>query len=248
MKYSRITTILFFPAMLLLLVPGVFFLLPAHIEATEISTSTLSEDVYPNTDQPVDDITTHGQADYLNDIEKEVVLHLNMARTDPGRYAAKFIKPRIRYFAGKRYREPWQSASFVGYRTHEGKKAVHECIAVMESTLPIKRLLPSKGLSLAAKDHARFQSRTGRIGHRGPDGSKPGTRLRQHYNWRITGENISYGLNTAREIVACLLVDDGVHSRGHRSIILDPQFSIVGVAIERHPLHRYVCVINFAGN
>ena len=188
-----------------------------------------------------------GRANYLDALEKEVILHLNMARTDPGKYAKKYIAPRKCFFDGNIYHDPRNPQFENGYRTHEGLKAVRECVNVMKKASPVEALLPSERISIAAQAHARYQSRTGSIGHVGPDGSKPGTRLRQFGSWRITGENLSYGFNTASEIVACLLVDDGVRNRKHRSIILDPQFSIVGVAIEPHPVYQYVCVINFAG-
>ncbi len=196
---------------------------------------------------PVEALSATGQADYLSAVEKEVVLHLNMARTDPGKYAREYISPRRHYFAGKVYHDPRSPHFEHGYWTREGQRAVRECVKVMKNAKPAKALRPSESISIAAQAHARYQSRTGRVGHRGPNGSKPGTRLRQFGRWRITGENISYGFNTASEIVACLLVDDGVRNRGHRSIILDPQFSIVGVAIEPHPVYKYVCVINFVG-
>lgn len=188
-----------------------------------------------------------GRANYLDALEKEVILHLNMARTDPEKYAKKYIAPRKRFFEGNIYHDPRNPQFENGYWTQEGLKAVRECVNVMKKVTPAGALLPSERISIAAQAHARHQSRTGSIGHVGPDGSKPGTRLRQFGSWRITGENISYGFNTASEIVACLLVDDGVRNRKHRSIILDPQFSIVGVAIEPHPIYQYVCVINFAG-
>ena len=188
-----------------------------------------------------------GEVNYLDTLEKEVILHLNMARTDPEKYARQYISPRKRYFAGKVYHDPRNPQFENGYWTREGLAAVRECVNVMKRASPAGALLPSERISIAAQSHASYMSHTGRTGHRGPDGSKPGTRLRQFGSWRITGENISYGFNTPSEIVASLLVDDGVLNRKHRSIILDPQFSIVGVAIEPHPVYKYVCVINFAG-
>ena len=186
-------------------------------------------------------------ADYMNALEKEIVLHLNMARTDPVGYARKYIEPRLRYFKGNVYHDPSNPHFERGQQTHEGKRAVRECISGMQSARPAKALYPSKEIFFAAQAHARHLSRTGKTGHNGPDGSKPATRLRRFGRWKITGENISYGLNAGPEIVISLLVDDGVRNRGHRDIILDPGFSIVGVAIERHPVHRYVCVIDFVG-
>lgn len=187
------------------------------------------------------------QAEYLNTVEKEIILHLNMARTDPEQYAKKYIAPRTRYFAGNIYHDPENPYYKKGYRTREGILAVQECVNVMQNAQPASVLYPSKNVSYVAQTHALYLSSTGRIGHRGPDGSKPGTRIRRYGRWKITAENIAYGFKSASEIVASLLVDDGVRNRKHRSIILDPQFSTVGVAIKPHPIHRYVCVINFAG-
>ncbi|WP_167375021.1 CAP domain-containing protein [Prosthecochloris sp. GSB1] len=181
-------------------------------------------------------------ANYLDSVEKEVLLHLNMARTDPGKYAKEYIAPRIRHFDGRLYRDPSGA-----YLTREGLPAVRECVSAMQRARPAGALTPSETVTIAAEEHARDQSRTGMTGHRRADGSKPGASLRKFGRWRITGENIAYGLNSGREIVANLLVDDGVRDRGHRKNILDPQFSIVGLAIEPHPVHRYVCVIDFVG-
>jgi len=192
--------------------------------------------------RPVEAMHAAARADYLDSMEKEVVRHLNMARSDPGKYAREYIAPKIRYFEGRLYRAPSGA-----YRTREGLRAVRECVSVMQGARPAGALTPSETVTIAAEEHARDQSRTGRTGHRRADGSKPGARLRKFGRWRITGENIAYGLNSGSEIVANLLVDDGVRDRGHRKNILDPQFSIVGVAIEPHPFHRYVCVIDFVG-
>lgn len=222
----------------MLLFCGAYSLLPANNRANASSKRLCWQ---------IESLSVVEQVDYLNAVEKEVILHLNMARTDPGKYAREFIAPRARYFSGKVYHDPRNPHFKRGYMTREGLKAVRECVSVMQSARPLQTLHPSERISIAAQAHARYLSRTGRTGHRGLDGSIPGTRLRYYGKWGITGENISYGLNTASEIVVSLLVDDGIRNRGHRSIILDPQFSIVGVAIERHPVYKYVCVINFAG-
>jgi uncharacterized protein YkwD len=61
-----------------------------------------------------------------------------------------------------------------------------------------------------------------------------------------SGENINFGAETGREIVIGLLVDDGVPSRGHRANIMDPAYSVVGVAIGPHKTIRTMCTMDFA--
>jgi uncharacterized protein YkwD len=62
------------------------------------------------------------------------------------------------------------------------------------------------------------------------------------------GENINYGNDDARRIVASLLIDDGVPSRGHRRNLLNGTFKFVGVSIGPHPVYGHMCVIDFAGS
>jgi hypothetical protein len=49
-------------------------------------------------------------------------------------------------------------------------------------------------------------------------------------------------------IVASMLIDDGVPSRGHRQNLLDARFKVIGVAIGPHPSYGHMCVIDLAGS
>ncbi|MCK4516888.1 MAG: CAP domain-containing protein, partial [Spirochaetaceae bacterium] len=125
--------------------------------------------------------------------------------------------------------------------------AVQECVSDMEDTEVMNPLFPSEGISLAALDHVQDLSLTGDTGHIGSDRSEFSTRIERYGQWLISiGEVISYGPTTGREIVVGLLIDDGVPDRGHRTSILNPDFSLVGIAIEEHPAYGNVCVIEFA--
>jgi uncharacterized protein YkwD len=207
-----------------------------------------TEEHWPISGWRIKDLSTAVEVNYLSSLEKEVILHLNMARTNPPKYAKDFIAPRTRYYKGKLYREPWESSDFAGYVRQEGVEAVRECVRAMEETSPISLLRPSKGLTLAAGDHAVDQSRTGNTGHFGSDKSTPSSRMDRYGEWQIIlGENVSYGPFSGREIVVGLLVDDGIPDIGHRANILNSRFRVVGVSIKKHPVYRYVCVIDFAG-
>lgn len=207
--------------------------------------ATLTAGPAPLSGMPLDDISTASDAEYLNELEKDVILHLNMARTDPAGYAEDFIEPRLRYFSGTDYNEPEGPIQ----RTVEGELAVAECVSDMKGTEPMGVLLPSHAISLAAADHAADHSETGNRGHTGSDGSTFDTRIERYADWRGTiGEVIAFGPRNGREIVAILLIDDGVADRGHRINLLNPDFRYVGVAIEEHPEYGYVCVIDFAAD
>lgn len=206
-----------------------------------------NELVWPVVGWPVEELDTARDVDYLTEVEKDVVLHLNMARANPARYAQEFIRPRLAYFRGTLYREPDEPDNFAGYRTREGVAAVEEAVAVMNEKEALLPLTPAQGLSAAAQDHAADQARSGATGHQGSDGSSPAQRVARYPGGaRGVGENIAYGYRNGREIVVQLLVDDGVPSRGHRVNILRPEFRYVGIGVDDHPVYRASCVMNFA--
>ena len=61
----------------------------------------------------------------------------------------------------------------------------------------------------------------GIVGHTGSDGSDPFTRMKRVGAFNMGGgENCSYGMQTGKDVVLQLLIDDGVESRGHRKNIM----------------------------
>ncbi len=180
---------------------------------------------------------------FLTQPEKEVYVELNRARTDPKQYAEN-LKELRKFYRGSMLELPGETRIM----TREGVAAVDEAIDFLERARPIGPLKVSKGMSLAARDQVKDQAATGEIGHDGSDGSSPGKRLNRYGSWAGSyGENISYGQNTARQIVMQLLIDDGVEGRGHRKNIFTPHFNIAGVACGKHARYRFMCVIDFAG-
>ena len=63
----------------------------------------------------------------------------------------------------------------------------------MNNQKSLSVLLPSKGLTLAAKDHANTQSLTDKTGHTGTDGSDLFKRMKKYGSYSTAGKNISYG-------------------------------------------------------
>ena len=199
--------------------------------------------------EPVDEavwdlsaLDTARDAEYMDEIEKDIILEMNMARSNPKKYAEMYIEPRIKKFKGKLYGGILQ--------TNEGADVVSECVKFMGSQKSLPVLVPSRGLTQAAKDHADTQSLAGQTGHTGTDGSDPFTRMKRYGSYTgASGENISYGSKTAREIVVTLLIDDGVKSRGHRKNIMSKDYTAAGVGFAgQHKLYGCECVLDFAAN
>lgn len=181
--------------------------------------------------------------DYLAAREKNVVLELNKVRTNPKKYADLYLVPTLRYYQGKELRYPGR----IIILTNEGRSAVDECIRILSSMRPLKPLLPSMPLYLAAKDHAQDTGPKGIVGHTGSDGSSLLVRIKRHdKELRTIAETINYGNDEAREIVKSLIIDDGVLGRGHRKIILTPGYDCVGLSIGSHKSYGHVCVIDYA--
>jgi uncharacterized protein YkwD len=203
---------------------------------------------WPTAGWPVKKLAPADDLSYLSVLEKNIILHLNMARTDPSRYSQEFIAPRSAFYNNKMYLEPGGPENFIGLKTQEGVNAADEAAKVMNSTKALGSLKAHKKLTLAAQDHAADQSKYGGIGHVSHDGSTLQNRVERHGKWQHTiGENIIYGPNSGRDVVVGLLIDDGVKSRGHRTNILQSNYKVVGVACAKHPSYGKVCVMDFAG-
>lgn len=172
-------------------------------------------------------------ANFLSKREQQIVEELNRARKDPGSYV-RFLRESLKYYKGKELKRPGE----ITIQTQEGKRAVEEAIRFLEKTHPVGALRISRGMSQAAKDLVEAQGNAGALGHISPDKSNPGERVNRYGQWEKTvGENIAYGPTGAKDIVASLIVDDGVPDRGHRKKIFNPAFHVVGVA----------CAIRYTG-
>jgi uncharacterized protein YkwD len=177
-----------------------------------------------------------------SELARDLITETNAARRDPSAYS-RHLQEMLPQFEGKLLRRPGRAV----LRTEEGSGAVREAIRALRSTRPMGALRWSKGMTAAARDHVRDQGPTGRMEHRGTDGSTPATRVSRYGRWHVSvAENIAYGSNPAREVVLQLIVDDGVGNRGHRKNLLDPEFGVAGAACGPHARYQQICVIDYA--
>lgn len=179
-------------------------------------------------------------------LERGVVEALNRARTNPARFASE-LEARIPSYRGYIYRKPGEE---VGVRTVEGADAVREAVRALRATRPVPPVRLSAGMSAGAADHVRDQGPRGGLGHDGRDRSTPASRISRYGRWfGLVSENIQYGrASTGQDVIADLLIDDGVADRGHRRNALDPNVHVVGVSCGRHATYEQMCVIVHAGD
>ena len=167
-------------------------------------------------------VNTASTAEYLSPLEKDVLLEINKARTNPRAYAALYLLPSV--------------------KDGNASEAMKECIIEMKDMKALKALQPGKGLTLAAQEWVRLQGPSEYIGH----DMNLRLRLAKYCYFGYYSENISYGYDDARTIVIRLLEDDKVPSRGHRKIILSRAYTHVGIGCGTHKRYRYMCVQDFA--
>jgi uncharacterized protein YkwD len=179
-------------------------------------------------------------------LERSIVQELNRARTDPSRFAAE-LEALLPHYRGYIYRRPGADA---GVRTVEGADALREAVRVLRGTRAVPPVRLSPGMSAGAADHVRDQGPRGGLGHTGRDRSSPSSRISRYGRWfGLVSENIQYGRAQAgHDVIADLLIDDGVPDRGHRRNALDPNVRVVGVACGRHATYDQMCVIVHAAD
>jgi len=173
-------------------------------------------------------------------LSREVLAEMNRLRVDPRGYIA-VLETYRRQFDGDIVIRPGQ----ISIQTREGVAAVDEAIQFLRLQAPVGALRSDGLLDLTARDHVLDQGPTGYVGHYGSDGWDFATRAVRRGGDPYGGENISYGYDTAREVIIQLLVDDNVADRGHRVNLFRPGYVRAGVACGRHALYYFMCVINY---
>jgi uncharacterized protein YkwD len=189
-------------------------------------------------------LDTARNVDYLTTKEKDFIYETNKLRSNPLKYAEAYIRTRLNRFAGKVF----ITGTNVNILTKEGVDAYKEAFNVLINTKPLPLQYPSRGISLAARDHAEDMIKNDFMEHEGSNGSDPATRVSAYGIWgKSIGENISLGDSEGREILIDLVVDDGVSDRGHRKNILSSDFKYLGISSLEKKDSKTITVIDYAG-
>lgn len=177
-------------------------------------------------------------------LERGVLDEVNRLRSDPQDYAAGLERD-LQYYHGNLFRRPGDESAL---ETREGTAAVREAIRVLRQTKSMGTLRPSSGMTLGARDHVKDQASRGLMNHKGTDGSMAWDRVSRYGDWKTKiSENMTFGPSTAHDVVAALVIDDGITDRGHRKNILDPDVKVVGISCGPHKALRVMCDMVEAG-
>ena len=170
--------------------------------------------------------------------ERAVLAEVNRARTAPRSYADTVRALYAGIDAHGLYRRGERRMA-VG----EGPAAVDEALRFLGEVEPVPPLRMASCLNLAAARHARAKGSVGGSGHLGANGWTP-SRCASASTEAPVGcsENIAYGYDDVAEMVAALVVDDGVAGRGHRRNLFDPRMRSFGAGRAPHLLRRIMDV------
>ena len=163
-------------------------------------------------------------ATYLSKNEKDVIYILNLIRLYPALFN-KTVLAKYPSVSGKYYllMDSFYYISLV--KTLQKMDARN--ILYSDSTCFI-----------SAKCHAYYSGITGYVGHE----RKTQDCIRKE---KFLGECCDYGNYDALNIVLSLLIDEGVHSLGHRKICLSTYYTKIGVSIQPHTGYSNNAVLDF---
>lgn len=156
----------------------------------------------------------------FNQIEKETLLYINLARL----YPKKFMEIEL-----KDYNGPTNNSDYL--KNSPYKKSL---INTLRSNKALTAMVPDKPLTEFAKCFAIEQGKSGKHGHdrhKCKDGN--------------FAECVSYGMDNGKDIAMQLLIDHSVSSLGHRKICLDKNLSRVGISFGQHKTADYLAVLDF---
>jgi hypothetical protein len=178
-----------------------------------------------------------------NQLEKEVFALVNRVRTNPQSVTGDLDNMR-KYYDEKYFINQDLKAKMA---THEGVSAVNEALDYIYKQQPIGELKRNRALDLAARQMQIYLEKTGKVSAE-QESMKMGQRVKMFVKeGGLYAENISFGVINPINVINQFMVSDGIAHRIHRTNLMNPRFSHVGVAMGPHKDYGFVCVLQFYG-
>lgn len=166
---------------------------------------------------------TAENTNYLSLEERNIIFIINLVRTNPAAFAnTVLLNPVSSFFKKAESRNSYENS----------------LIETLIKMKPYGQLLyPDSVLYKFAKCHAINSGIRGYVGH---DRKVTDCATDSHF-----AECCSYGESKAIEILLLLLIDKNIIGLGHRLVILDLDYSRIGVSIQPHINYEFNAVLDF---
>jgi hypothetical protein len=110
---------------------------------------------------------------------------------------------------------------------------------------PLPLLKPNKTLATIAQQHASALADVkANPSHTSPDGKTFQQRM-QKVGLKCVGENISFGSSNVILGLVLLYLDQGVPDLGHRTSLLNPSYTEMGIGISSYPKNMWMIIQDF---
>ena len=149
--------------------------------------------------------------------EQEFYYWVNLLRKSPSRFFTVAVKPFL--------------DTFPELKGKESRSLEHDLIRAE----PMPLLLYSKVLYEAAMDHATdLANKANRLSHESSNGMSFSMRMKTNGINKCAAENLYQGENRPFFALMMLLLDMGMEVPGHRKNLLNPNYKLMGVAVQKH--------------
>jgi uncharacterized protein YkwD len=183
-------------------------------------------------------IPTKAQEDFAKE-EAELLVLINQLRTNP----SLFLKQTVLPYLSNNYPEQ------ENYRINKDSVTntyIKSLLTDLRNTKPMRALTFDNCLNTQAQMFASDMGVYGETGHNSTRVGFFGKRFLKCNSKFSVGENCSYGFRQPLFILMQLLIDEDVPSLGHRKNLLNQDYSLIGISIEKHSKYQFNCVMDFA--
>jgi len=157
---------------------------------------------------------------YLTEPEKNAIQYINLARL----YPQLFIRNELNSYNGAAgFHENLQRSSY--------KKSL---LKELKKRGPVSAFQFDKTMYGYAKCFAKESGEAGWVTHQ-----------RKSCPYGYLAECCSYGVGTGKDIAMQWLIDDGVPGVAHRVNCLNPDYSVIGLAVYKHKKYKICAVADF---